>query len=48
VSSFDVSADVDLGEGVKTVTETVQINLKSGEAAVFTPNFGAESDPPSA
>ena len=45
IGSFDISADVDRGEGVKTHTETVQVNKVSGEAVSFVPNFGPESDP---
>lgn len=45
ISSFDISADVDRGDGVKTHTETVQLNLVSGEAVAFVPQFGPESDP---
>lgn len=45
IASFDISADVDRGEGVRAHTETVQLNLVSGEAVAFVPQFGPESDP---
>lgn len=45
VAQIEVSADVDLGTGVKTHTETLPIALQAGEAVTFAATIGPESDP---